>query len=63
MLIWGQKATEEFHILFQPIRRKTEQLVEARSYIENNKVVLLKEVIVKHVEKQINASILTSPPK
>ena len=42
---------------------KTEQLVETGSNIENNKVVSLKEVTLKHKGKKNNASIFTSAPK
>ena len=42
---------------------KTEQLVEASSYIENNKVVSLKEVTVKHKGKKKQCSInIDKPP-
>lgn len=42
---------------------KTEQLVETSSNIENNKVVSLKEVTLKHKGIKTIASIFTSAPK
>lgn len=43
---------------------KTEQLVKTSSNIENNKVVSLKEVTLKHIQgEKNNASIFTSAPK
>lgn len=61
--IISQKAIEEFKICFNLSVSKTEQLVETSSNIENNKVVSLKEVTLKHKGKKNNASIFTSAPK
>lgn len=51
--IISQKAIEEFNILFQPISQQNR--ATCRNYssnIENNKVVSLKEVTVKHKGKK-----------